>query len=64
MKHNYFLLSILVLSLSSCVITIDSSNGRFTDEIYYSEAEYAKQATQDELVAEQYAEDYQEEYVA
>ena len=51
MKNSYILLSFLVLSLSSCVITIESSNSRFTDEIYYSEAEYSEQAHQDELAA-------------
>jgi hypothetical protein len=53
MKHTYFLLSVLVLSLSSCMITIESSSSGFSDEIYYSEAEYAEQAAQDELVVQQ-----------
>lgn len=62
MKKSFILISFTAFLLSSCVITIEGTSGRFNDEIYYSVNEYAEVEAQEKAEWEEYQATHPEEF--
>ena len=61
MKNYYFIPVLIAISISSCVVVVDSTSSHFQDELYYSANEYAEEDAKDEAAYQAYLQENNKE---